>query len=453
MDQAESHVFLGRWHRSYHIAERGEGVYIYDSDGKRYLDAIGGIHVVTIGHGVAEVAEAMAAQARKVGFANRSRFTSEPQERLADAVIKMAPEGMDRVFFVTGGSTANEIALQIARQYHIERGKSTKYKIIGRWHSYHGSTVGAMSMSGYLTPQRDMAPYSLNFPHIQPSHCYRCPFNLMYPSCDLACATDLARTIEQEGSDTIAAFIAEPIVGTTGGAIVPPSGYYEKIREICDFYDILFIVDEVVTGFGRTGKNFGIEHWTTTPDIITAAKTLSSGYAPVGTVIVHKSIWETFISGNKDGIPLWLTYSGHPLSCATALAVQNYIAKHNLIERCAVMGKYLKNELQKLAQREPLIGDVRGEGLLLGIEFVQDRKTRKPFPRSMQFQEKIVQTAFDHGIILVGGSGTGSGIDGDHISISPPFVITESECDEIVAILESSINIVTQPGRVGKHNH
>nr|VFJ51773.1 MAG: Adenosylmethionine-8-amino-7-oxononanoate aminotransferase [Candidatus Kentron sp. FW] len=444
MKQSESHVFFTSWHQLYQTAERGEGVYLYNSDGKRYLDAIGGMFVVTIGHGIKEIGNAMAEQAGKLCFANRNVFTSQPQEHLANKIIEMSPSGMDRVFFVTSGSTANEIALQITRQYQIERGYPSKYKIIGQWHNYYGATIGALSMSGNLATRRrmNMEPYFLDFPHIQPPHCYQCPFRSSHPGCGLACANELATMIEQEGPASIAGFIATPIIGGTGGAIVPPPGYYERIREICDYYNILFIADEVITGFGRLGKNFGIEHWNTIPDIITTGKTLGSGYSSIGAVIVHERIWNAFMDSNKKGILLLSTYSGHPVSCAAALSVQNYITKHGLIERCAVIGRYLKNSLQDLAEREPLIGDVRGEGLFLGIEFVQDQETRRPFPRSMQLQEKITHAAFEHGLIVSGRFGTGAGIDGDHISISPPFIITEDECDELIGILEASIKQV-----------
>jgi adenosylmethionine-8-amino-7-oxononanoate aminotransferase len=444
MKKAESHVLSSTaWRDTCLMAEYGEGIYIYDSEGKRYLDAIGGIRVVSIGHGVAEVAEAIAEQARKLCFVHKAQFTNEPQERLADLVAAMAPEGMDRVGFVTGGSTANEMAFQLAYHYHQVRGKASKYKIISRWHSYHGHTIATLAMTGNMFVRKSLPPFDLlNFPHIQAPHCYQCPYGLTYPSCQLACANELARTIEQEGPDTIAAFIAEPIIGI-GSAIVPPPGYYEKIREICDFYDVLFISEEILTGFGRTGKNFGIEHWEAIPDIITATKALSSGYAPIGAVIVHQRIRETFERATKK-FPLSLfTYGGHPISCAAALAVQNYVAKHNLIERCAVMGKYLKNELQKLAEREPLIGDVRGEGLLVGLEFVQNRDSHKPFARSLHLAEKIMQTGLENGLILKSQFGTGTGVNGDHILISPPFIITESQCDELVGLLETTIKQVS----------
>ncbi|HBE16228.1 MAG TPA: aspartate aminotransferase family protein [Cyanobacteria bacterium UBA11149] len=446
MNQGKSHVLsTNSAPGSYLMAAYGEGIYLYDDKGKCYLDAIGGTHVISIGHGVAEIADAIAQQARQVCFVHKAQFTSQPQEDLADFVAEMAPTGMDAVGFVTGGSTGNEMAFQLATLYHQLRGKSRKYKIISRWHSYHGHTIATLGMSGSRFVRGNLPPFDLlNFPHIQAPHCYQCPLNLAYPNCQLACANELAKIIEQEGADTIAAFMAEPIIGGAGSAIVPPPGYYEKIREICDFYDILFISEEIITGFGRTGKNFGIQHWEAIPDIITATKGLSSGYAPIGAVIFHQKMRETFAAATKKSPLSLFTYSGHPISCAAALAVQKYIAKHNLIEKCAVMGEYLKNELAKLALREPLIGDVRGKGLLLGLEFVQNRDTHQPFPRSLHIAENIMKIGLENGLILRARFGTGVGVDGDHLLLSPPFIITESQCDELVSKLELTIKQVKQ---------
>lgn len=445
-DNNHSHIFYNNWRNPPKLAARGEGIYLYDADGKRYMDAIGGMFVVTVGHGVEEVADAIAEQAKTLCFVNRAQFTNEPQERLADHVISMAPQGMDRVYFVTSGSTANEIAIQITREYHIERGNPGKYKIISLWHNYHGMSIGTLSLSGNLATQRfmNMEPYLLNFPRIQPPYCYQCPFKQQYPSCGLACADDLERTIEQHGPDSIAALLISPIIAGTAGAIVPPPEYFPRLREICDRYDILLIDDEVVTGFGRLGKNFGIDHWGITPDIITASKTMASGYAPLGAVITHQKIWQTFTEGTRSRLILLLTHAGHPVSCAAGLAVQRYIRKHDLIQRSAEMGAYLKSRLQKLAEREPLIGDVRGEGLFLGIEFVKDRKTHEPFPRSLKLMEAVVQAASVQGLIISGRFGIGTKMDGDHISISPPFTISREECDELLSILESSIRHVRE---------
>lgn len=442
----DSHVFYNHWHGLHQTAERAEGIYIYDTQGQRYLDANGGMFVVTIGYGVEEVADAMAEQARKLCFVNRANFSHASQEELANLIIDLAPPGMDRVFFVPTGSTANETALQIAREYHVARGKPSKSRFIGLWHNYHGSTVGTLSMSGNLATYRNMNmdPYFLRFPHIQPAYCYQCPFKKTYPSCQLACADDLAVTIEQEGPDTIAAFIATPIIGGTGGAIIPPPDYFKRIREICDHYDILFVCDEVITGFGRLGTQFGIEKWDIVPDIITVGKTVSSGYIPLAAMIVHQHIWDTLRNGPRKQITLLSTFSNHPVSCATGLAVLRYVEKHNLVARVESMGNYLKAALLKLAQQEELIGDVRGDGLFLGVEFVQDRATRKPFPRAKRLMEQIVNEAFKRGVLFSGRFGIGTHIDGDHISICPPFIITEAQCDDIVSVLAESIREVKQ---------
>ncbi len=442
----DSHVFFTHWKKNYPVADYGKGIYIYDTDGKRYMDAIGGMFVVTIGHGVPEIADAVAAQTGKLCFANRNMFSNEPQEQLADKIVSMAPEGMDRVFFVPSGSTANEIALQVARNYHIERGDTNRYKVIGQWHNYYGATVGALSMSGNLATRRrmHMDPYFLDFPHVQAPSCYHCPYQQTYPGCKLACAHDLSRIIEQHGPSSISAFIATPIIGGTGGAIVPPPGYHETIREICDTYGILYICDEIITGLGRLGKNFGIEHWDAMPDIITLGKTLGSGYSSLGAVMASKHIWDTFVNGSQSNIVLLSTYSGHPISCAAALAVQNYLTEHHLVERSATMGRYLKKALQQLAEREPLIGDVRGEGLFLGVELVENRDTHEPYPLKKQVSTQVVQRAFEKGVVLSNRFGTGTQADGDHISICPPLIITEAECDELVTVLGDSIKEVRE---------
>ncbi|MGV6808427.1 MAG: aminotransferase family protein [bacterium] len=436
----ESHVFrVTGWHKAYQTATHGEGVYLYDQTGKRYIDAIAGTHVNTIGHGVTEIGEAMAAQAQKVAFVHKAKFTSEPQEALASMIADLAPEGMNRVSFATGGSTANEMAIQMAQYYQVEKGRHGRRKIIARWHSYHGRTIATLSLSGNLFVRRNMPLSQMDFPHIPAPTCYHCPYQKTYPSCDLACANALATTIEQEGPTSVAAFIAEPIIGGAGSAVVPPAGYYERIREICDAYDILFIAEEVITGFGRTGKNFGCDHWAATPDIITSAKALSSGYAPIAAIIVHDKICDTMINGQRQGMPTFTTYSGHPVSCAAALAVQRYVAQYDLVAQGAKVGAYLKAALKKLAERETLIGDVRGKGMMIGVEFVKNRATHQSFPRALGLVEQIVNHAFEQGLILRGQPGTGMHVDGDHILISPALIMTEMQCDELVAVFASSI--------------
>jgi len=270
------HVFYRVPRKIYPKADRAEGVYIYDTEGKKYIDGSGGAAVVGIGHGIKEITEAMFQQAERISFAHSSHFTSQSAIDLASKLVGLSPKGLNRVYFLSGGSEAVETSIKLARQYQVERGKPHKYKVISRWTSYHGNTLGALALSGHTVRRRYYLPLIQHTPHIVPAYCYRCPFGLRPEKCELECALDLEKTLLYEGPDFVSAFIAEPIVGATAGALVPKDGYFQKIREICDHYDILFIADEVMTGIGRTGKNFGVDHWGVVPDMIVAAKGLSS---------------------------------------------------------------------------------------------------------------------------------------------------------------------------------
>jgi adenosylmethionine-8-amino-7-oxononanoate aminotransferase len=442
MNQRDDHVFYRDWRKTLPMIDRGEGIYLYDRQGKKYLDGSGGPAVINIGHGVKEVIEAMMAQARKVCFPYVGHFISEAQVELSKKVVEFAPPGMGRVYFVSGGSEATEIAIKIARQYHLGRGEPSRVKIIGRWQGYHGATIGALSVSGHTSRRNDYQPYLLNFPHIPPAYCYRCAFGMALPTCALACAHELEKAILQEGKDHIAAFIAEPIVGNSLGAVDPPPDYFRVIREICDRYGILFIADEVITGFGRTGRNFGIDHWGVIPDVITTGKGTGSGYTPLGAVLIHQKVYEVFEKSERPAFFMGYTYSGNPLSCATGLAVLRYIENNRLVDRSARMGKYLFERFARLKDL-PMVGDIRGKGLLLGIEFVQDKQRKTPFPRSRKVSETITDRAFQNGLILMSGTGTADGVSGDHTVVSPPFIITEKEIDELAALLEKTIREVS----------
>lgn len=441
MAQAKDHVFHRDWRKTLPMIDRGEGVYLYDRDGKKYLDGSGGPAVINIGHGVKEVIEAMMEQARKVCFPYVGHFVSEAQIELSRKVIEFAPSGMARVYFISGGSEATEIALKMARQYHLGRGESSRVKIIGRWQGYHGATIGALSVSGHTSRRNDYQPYLLNFPHIPPVYCYRCPYEKTYPSCGLVCAHELEKAIKQEGKDHIAAFIAEPIVGNSLGAVPPPHEYFPIVREICDRYGILFIADEVITGFGRTGKNFGINHWGVTPDLIITGKGTGSGYTPLGAVIVHQRVYDVFEKSQRPAFFMGYTYSGNPLSCAAGLAVLRYIEKNRLVERSAQMGKYLFERFARMKEL-PMVGDIRGKGLLLGIELVKDKEKKTPFLRSQKVSETLTSRAFHNGLILMSGTGTADGVSGDHTVVSPPFTVTERQLDELAELLEKSIREV-----------
>lgn len=442
----EDRVLYRDLKKTYPKAVRGEGVYLYDAEGRRYLDGSGGAAVVTIGHGVREVARAMAEQAERLAYAYMAQFTTEPLQRLAEAVVGLAPPGIAKAYFVSGGSEAAETALKLARQYFQLRGQPGKYRVVSRWQGYHGNTIGALSMSGRTQWFRDFRPYVLDFPHIAPCYCYRCPFGLAYPTCSVRCATDLERVIRQEGAESIAAFIAEPIVGTSAAGLTPPAEYFRIIREICDRHDILLIVDEVISGMGRTGLPFAITHWGVVPDMILVGKGISSGYAPLGGVLVHERVVQAFREAEANPF-LPFTYAGNPVSCAAGLAVLEYCRARNLFARAGEMGEELFGRLGALADAA-LVGEIRGRGLLAGIELVADRRTKAPFPPEMAVGRRVAQAAFRRGLILLAGQpGLVDGVAGDHLLLAPPYVIERGEIAALVDILgEALAEVETEVG-------
>jgi adenosylmethionine-8-amino-7-oxononanoate aminotransferase len=441
MDKMNDHVFYRNLKKFYPTVDHGKGIYIYDTQGKQYIDGSGGAAVVGIGHGVKEITVAMVQQAEKVSFSHGSHFTSQTAMDLASKLVQLSPEGLTRVYFLSGGSEGIETAIKLARQYQVDRGKTQKYKVISRWTSYHGNTLGALALSGHTGRRRYYLPLIQHTPHIVPAYCYRCPFELVTEKCDLECASDLEKTILYEGPDSVSAFIAEPIVGATAGALVPKDGYFQKVREICDRYDVLFISDEVMTGIGRTGKNFGIDHWSVIPDMIVAAKGLSSGYTPIFAVIVKEKIHKTI----KEGSGAFVhghTYSQNPLSCAIACAVIDHLIKNDLVSRSAMMGEYFIHSLQSL-YRHNFVGDVRGKGLFAGVEFVKDKKTKEPFEPNLRLNALIANRAFEKGLITYPGGGGADGIRGDHLLLAPPFIITKEQIERLVLILDETLTEIT----------
>lgn len=440
--QNNDHIFYRNPGAFYPSVERGEGIYIYDKSGKRYIDGSGGAVVVTVGHNVPEIREAIISQAGKIAFTHGTQFTSEAAVDLASRIVEMSPSPLSRVYFLSGGSEAVETAVKLARQYQVDRGNPLKYKVISRWTSYHGNTLGALALGGHTGRRRYYQPLIQHTPHIVPCYCYRCPLGLAAEACNCECADELEKTILYEGPDSVSAFIVEPVVGATAGALVPKDGYFQKIREICDRYDVLLIADEVMTGVGRTGKNFAMDHWRVVPDMLVCAKGLSSGYAPIFCVVTNDLIHDTikkvsgaFVHGH--------TYSQNPLSCATALAVLDYIKAHDLVVRSAKMGDYLLNKMQIL-YRHAIVGDVRGLGLFAGVEFVKDRETREPFEVKQKVNARIGNRAFAKGLITYPGGGGADGIRGDHSLLAPPFTITESQIDDMVAILDESVDEIAK---------
>jgi adenosylmethionine-8-amino-7-oxononanoate aminotransferase len=431
------HVFYRSPRKSYPTAVKAEGVFIYDQSGKCYLDGSGGAVVVSIGHGVEKIQQAMMGQASRIAFAHGSQFSTEAAVELAQKIINISPPGLDRVYFLSGGSEAVETAVKMARQYQVDRGMPSKYKVISRWTSYHGNTLGALALSGHTGRRKYHLPLMQHTPHIAPAYCYRCPFGREPAFCALECADDLEKTILYEGPDSVSAFLAEPVVGATAGALVPRDGYFQRIREICDRYDVLLIVDEVMTGVGRTGKNFAVDHWGVVPDMLVGSKGLASGYTPIYCVVTKEAVHTAI----KDGNGVFVhghTYSQNPLSCSIASTVLDYIRELDLVKRCAAMGAYLLKKLQDL-YGHPIVGDVRGLGLMAGVEFVKNPKTKEPFDPKLKLNALIGSRAFDKGLITYPGGGGADGVRGDHILLAPPFIITEEQIDQLVGILDEAI--------------
>lgn len=438
-----SYVIKPELGKTYPYISHGKGIYLYDQEGKRYIDGCGGAVTASIGHGVEKVAEAMYAQAQKVSFAYRSHFSSDAVEALGAKLAEWAPGSLNWTFFVSSGSEATETAQKIAIQYWQEKGRPTKNRIISRWMSYHGITMGALSMSGHVLRRKRFVPLLEDYPTISPPYPYRRPEGMSLSEYALQCANELEAAILRVGADQVAAFIAEPVIGASGGAVVPPDGYFQRIREICDKYEVLFIADEVMTGVGRTGKAFGMDHWGVVPDLMTLGKGMSAGYTPMAATIVTDEIIETITKGSGL-IMAGHTYSANPQSAAVSLAVLQYVEKHQLIEKSAEQGAYLLQRLESLAEKLPLIGEARGLGMLCGLEFVRDKATKEAFPLSAGVASKVIAKSFEKGLIIYPAIGGLDGVAGDAIIVAPPLTITKSEIDELIAILREAILAVQQ---------
>ena len=434
-------LFSRNLRKQYPIAVRGEGCWITSADGRRYLDASGQAAVVSIGHGVQEIGRAMAEQSGKIAFAHTTQFHSEPAEKLAARVLKIAPRNFQdggRVYFTSGGSEATETAIKLARQYFLETKQPGRYRVVSRKQSYHGSTLGAMSVSGNVGRRAPYAPMIPEWGHVAPCFCYHCPFGKTYPECNLACAEDLDSFLQANDSTTVAAFLFEPVVGATLGAAPAVDGYTARIAEICRKHGILVIADEVMTGMGRTGKPFGSEHWGLEPDIILTGKGIASGYAPLGAVLVAPRVVEAFEKGSAAFMH-GFTYQAHPVATAAGNAVFDYLEAHKLFDRVAPAGEMLRGALAKF-ESHPHVGQVRGLGLLQGIEFVKDKAAREPFAKEAGIAEKIRQAALEKNVLVYPGQGTVDGVRGDHLLLAPPFVIQETECEQIANAVQYALD-------------
>jgi adenosylmethionine-8-amino-7-oxononanoate aminotransferase len=438
----KSHLIKPVLGNDYPVISYGKGIYLYDKQGKQYIDGSSGAITANIGHGVEEIAEAMWNQAKHVSFVYRSQFTSDAAEYLAEKLADYAPGDLNSVFFVNSGSEATETALKIAIQYFQEQGIHTKNKVLSRWTSYHGITLGALSMSGHPLRRQRFTDLLEDFPVAPAPYCYQCPLKDSYPGCGVRCADDLETIIQSIGPEQIAAFIAEPVIGASGGAIVPPDEYFSKIRAICDKYNILLIVDEVMTGMGRTGKMFAMNHWDVIPDIIALGKGMSAGYTPMAATIVSDRVMKEIENGSKI-VMGGHTFSANPQSSAACLAVLQYMEKNNIQENAATVGEYLLNCLQRMQWKHSIIGDIRGKGLLCGVEFVKDPITREPFEMSSKVTDRLLSICFEKGLLVYPAVGGVTGFSGDSILVSPPLTITKEQVNDLIDILDQSIGELT----------
>lgn len=434
-----SRVFHRSLTQDYPMAAKGEGPYLIDDHGRRYLDACGGAAVSCLGHSDAAVIEAIREQVGKVAYAHTAFFTNEPMEALADFLVERAPAGLESVYFVSGGSEAMEAALKLARQYFIEIGQPQRKQLIARRQSYHGNTLGALATGGNAWRRNQFQPLLIDVSHVSPCYAYR---GLQEGESPEAYAARLADELEGEilrlGPENVMAFVAEPVVGATMGAVPAVPGYFKRVREICDRHGVLLILDEVMCGMGRTGSLFAAEQEGITADLITIAKGLGAGYQPVGATLVSGRIHEAIANGSgffQHGH----TYIGHATACAAALAVQTTIQERDLLPRVRELGEGLQRRLTERFGEHPHIGDIRGRGLFLGLELVADRVTKATFEPERKMHARIKQAAMQAGLMCYPMGGTIDGRQGDHILLAPPFILEESHLDEIVDKLDTAL--------------
>ena len=435
-----SHVFPRHTKAQLPTAIGGEGCYLIDSTGKRYFDGSGGAAVSCLGHSDAAVISAVQEQVGKLAFAHTGFMTSEPAEALADLLIANAPGDLDRVYFVSGGSEATEAAIKLARQYFLEKGEPGRRHLIARRQSYHGNTLGALAAGGNAWRRQQFDPLLIGVSHIAPCYEYvdRAEGESSFDYGQRV-ANELEAEILRLGPETVMAFMAEPVVGATSGAVPAVEGYFKRIREICDQYGVLLILDEVMCGMGRTGHLFACDADGVAPDILCIAKGLGAGYQPIGAMLCTRQIYEA-LEGGSGFFQHGHTYIGHSVATAAGLAVVNQMLERDLIARCAAMGERLKSAMEDRFGQHAHVGDIRGRGLFRGIELVQDRDSKAPFDPARGLAAKIKKAAFEAGLICYPMSGTRDGRNGDHILLAPPFIISDDQITEVIDKLESAIN-------------
>lgn len=439
-----SAFFPRNFNKKYPVIQSAKGVWITDTDGKTYLDGCSGAVVANLGFGVKEITDAVAEQVCRAPFAHTSQFLSQPALELAERLIALAPSSFQsggRVYFSSGGSEAVETALKMARGFYTESNEMERHIVISRWPGYHGATLGALSATGHLARRKPYLPVLKPPALIHTDFRYRClcgfgPGSCENEQCSIARADELEEAINLYGAKNVMAFIGEPIVGAALGAAVPGDSYWKRIREICTKYGVLLIADEVMTGLGRTGKNFAMQHWNVEPDILIVGKGVAAGYQPLSAVIASKHVASVFQNGSgvfEHGF----TYSGHPTSCAAGLAAIDYLNKNDLVSHVAKQEANFFSRLNALKKWD-FVGDVRGRGYLSGIELVRNRSTKTPFPASFKAHKILADLANEAGLLVYPGAGFIDGTLGDHIMVAPPFVISDEEMEEVFKRLESA---------------
>ena len=424
------------------VAVSASGSTIRDAAGREYLDAAGGAIVVNVGHGRASVARVLGEQAGRLSYAHGSAFTTGPLEAYAAEIGPRLPVDDPAIYPVSGGSEAIETAVKLARAWHLARGESERWIVYGRWGSYHGNTIGALDLSGRRPLRRPYEGWLGRFRHVSAAYPYRAadPESQALGDAD-ELAAELERAFSAAEPRTVAAFVAGPIVGATLAAAVPPEGYWSKVADVCRRHGVLLIADEVMTGFGRTGRWFGLDHWAVRADIVVAAKGATSGYWPFGFVAASGAIHDAVTSGS--GFVHGFTYSHAPAGAAVAREVLRILDEEDLVEASRVKGERLRTLLSDRIGGHRIVGEVRGRGLMVGIELVDDRETRRPFPRAARLTEAIVRAARDRGVLVYSGTGNANGIDGDTILLGPPFVVTDAELEQIVDAVGAAIETAT----------
>ena len=425
------------------VAAGGQGIHLFDQDGRSYIDASGGAAVSCLGHGHPAVTAAMHAQADRLAYAHTSFFTNAPAEELAERLIAEAPRGISHVYFVSGGSEAVEAALKMARQYFVERGEPQRRNIIARRQSYHGNTLGALATGGNEMRRAQFRPLLIETHHIAPCFAYR--FQESGESAE-GYAARAAQALEDKilelGADTVMAFVAEPVVGAKAGAVPSVAGYFNRIRSICDRYGVLLILDEVMCGMGRTGTLHACEQDGIAPDLMTIAKGLGGGYQPIGAVLLSERIFSAFANGS-GAFQHGHTYICHPMACAAALAVQETIARDQLLAKVRTMGAHLSRRLRERFGNHAHVGDIRGRGLLMGVELVEDRSSKTPFDPTLKMHARVKREAMARQLLVYPGGGTIDGTRGDHVLLAPPFIIDAAAIDQVVERLGDAIDAAT----------